>query len=121
MSRISGIRAENFGDIIFVDYAEVKVEGARGGNVLVLLVLDGATSLLWAKAQRSYEAGKTLDNLRTWCDTHSCRPKTIRGDSAFFQPHFQKWNRYEGIEELPSGPETPWPNRAASAVRLFKK
>ena len=63
-SRISGIRAENFGDIIFVDYAEIKVEGARGGNVLVLLVLDGATSLLWAKAQRSYEAGETLENLR---------------------------------------------------------
>ena len=120
-SRISGIRAENFGDIIFVDYAEIKVEGARGGNVVVLLVLDGATSLLWAKAQRSYEAGETLDNLREWCDTHSSRPKTICGDSAFFQPHFQKWYRGEGIKELPTGPKTPWPNRAESAVRLFKK
>ena len=32
-SRVSGIRAENFGDIIFVDHAEVKV---KGGSILVL-------------------------------------------------------------------------------------
>jgi hypothetical protein len=120
-SRISGIRAENFGDIIFVDYAEIKVEGARGGNVVALLLLDGATSVLWAQAQRSYEAGETLDSLREWRDIHSCRPRTICGDSAFFQPHFQKWYRGESIKDLPTGPETPWPNRAESAVRLFKK
>ena len=42
-ARISGIRSTNFGDVIFVDHAEIQL----GKNkYMVLLVLDGATNLL---------------------------------------------------------------------------
>ena len=44
-ARISGIRSTNFGDVIFVDHAEIQL---RKNKYMVLLVLDGATNLLWA-------------------------------------------------------------------------
>ena len=47
-ARISGIRSTNFGDVIFVDHAEIQL---RKNKYMVLLVLDGATNLLWATAQ----------------------------------------------------------------------
>ena len=49
-TRVSGIRASNFGDVIFVDHAEIML---RSNKYMVLLVLDGATNLLWATAQPS--------------------------------------------------------------------
>ena len=42
-ARISGIRSTNFGDVIFVDHAEIQL---RKNKYMVLLVLDGATNLL---------------------------------------------------------------------------
>ena len=45
-ARVSGIRASNFGDVIFVDHAEIKL---RKNKYIVLLVLDGATKLLWLR------------------------------------------------------------------------
>ena len=47
-SRVSGIRAENFGDVLFVDYAEIRAQG-NPNNALVLLILDGATNYLWVR------------------------------------------------------------------------
>ena len=43
---VSGIRASNFGDIIFVGHAEIML---RSNKYMVLLVLDGATNLLWLR------------------------------------------------------------------------
>ena len=48
----SGIRSTNFGDVIFVDHAEIQL---RKNKYMVLLVLDGATNLLWATAQKLTE------------------------------------------------------------------
>ena len=49
-ARVSGIRATNFGDVVFVDHAEIQL---RKSKYVVLLVLDGASNLLWATAQTS--------------------------------------------------------------------
>ena len=38
-----------------------------------------------------------------------------------FLEDFQAYFRFHGIKECPCGPRTPWPNRAETAVRLFKK
>ena len=43
-AKISGLRAEKLGDLIFVDHCELKLP--QGQKFIVLLVLDGATSLL---------------------------------------------------------------------------
>ena len=117
-ARISGIRSTNFGDVIFVDHAEIQL---RKNKYMVLLVLDGATNLLWATAQNSLNNKETIQALRLWTDEHNCTPKAIVGDEAFFQEDFLTHYRTHGIKECPCGSRTPWPNRAESAVRLFKR
>jgi hypothetical protein len=54
-------------------------------------------------------------------DQNSCQPKTVVGDMAFFTPSFMTFYQSHGIKPLPTGPRTPWPNRAETAVRLFKR
>ena len=45
----------------------------------------------------------------------------IVGDEAFFSDEFNEYYKFYGIKGLPCGPRTPWPNRAETALRLFKK
>ena len=108
-ARISGIRSSNLGDVIFVDHAEIQL---RKNKYVVLLVLDGASNLLWATAQNSMNNKDTIQALRLWTDENNCMPKSIVGDEAFFQEDFLTYYRTHGIKECPCGPRTPWPNRA---------
>ena len=117
-ARVSGIRASNFGDIIFVDHVEIQL---RKNKYMVLLVFDGASNLLWATAQNSLSNKETIQALRSWTDEHNCMPKAIVGDEAFFQEDFLTYYRTHGIKECPFGSRTPWPNRAESSLRLFKR
>ena len=93
----------------------------RKNKYMVLLVLHGATNLLWATAQNSLNNKETIQALRLWTDEHTCMPKAIVGDEAFFREDFLTYYRTLGIKECPCGSRTPWPNRAESAVRLFKR
>ena len=52
---------------------------------------------------------------------NNCIPKAIVGDEAFFSDEFNEYYKFHGIKGLPCGPRTPWPNRAETAVRLFKR
>ena len=55
-------------------------------------------------------------------DTFQMNPKAIYLDMAFHQPHdMQAFCRMHNVKRLPTGPHTPWPNRAEMDVRLFKK
>ena len=117
-AKISGIRASVFGDVVFVDHCEIELKKKK---YVVLLVLDGATNLLWATAQNSLENKETLTHLRSWNEQNNCIPKAIVGDEAFFSDEFLEYYKFHGIKDLPCGPRTPWPNRAETAVRLFKK
>ena len=60
-AKISGIRASVFGDVVFVDHCEIELKKKK---YVVLLVLDGATNLLWATAQNSLDKKETLTHLR---------------------------------------------------------
>ena len=117
-AKISGIRASVFGDVVFVDHCEIELKKKK---YVVLLVLDGATNLLWATAQNSLDKKETLTHLRLWNEQNNCIPKAIVGDEAFFSDEFLEYYKFHGIKDLPCGPRTPWPNRAETAVRLFKK
>ena len=88
---------------------------------MVLLVLDGASNLLWATAQSSLNNKEPIQALRLCGDENNCMPKAVVGDEAFFQEDFLTYYRTHGIKECPCGSRTPWPNRAESAVRLFKR
>ena len=117
-AKISGIRASVFGDVVFVDHCEIELKKKK---YVVLLVLDGATNLLWATAQNSLDKKETLTHLRSWNEQNNCIPKAIVGDEVFFSDEFLEYYKFHGIKDLPCGPRTPWPNRAETAVRLFKK
>ena len=117
-AKISGIRASVFGDVVFVDHCEIELKKKK---YVVLLVLDGATNLLWATAQNSLDKKETLTHLRSWNEQNNCIPKAIVGDEAFFSDEFLEYYKFHGIKDLLCGPRTPWPNRAETAVRLFKK
>ena len=118
-SRVSGLRAENFGDLIFLDHGQTKI-GTQ--NFLFLIVLDGATGFLAAYSQQTLNPEDTIRNVHDWMDTYSCTPKCIVADMAFHTPRvFQDFYRLHNIRPMPTGPATPWPNRAESGVRLFKR
>ena len=76
-SKASGLRAEKFGDLIFVDHCELKLPS--GQKFPCLLVLDGATSLLWAHAQLDLQATTTQTHLRSWMSQMNCHPRAVFG------------------------------------------
>ena len=114
-ARIAGLRASSFGDLIFVDREE------RTKAYLALVIIDGASNLLWATALTNLEAPETLRAFRQWTEENNCVPKGIVGDQAFFTPQFMSYYKFHGITPYPCGPRTPWPNRAETAVRLFMR
>ena len=117
-ARVAGLRASSFDDLIFVDHEEIKF-GTKA--YLALVIIDGATNLLWATALTSLEAPETLNAFRQWNEENNCIPKGIVGDQAFFTDQFMSYYKFHGITPYPCGPRTPWPNRAETAVRLFKR
>ena len=62
-----------------------------------------------------------MQALRDWIDQNNGVPKTVVSDMAFFTDSFRTFYSSYGIKPLPTGPRTPWPNRAETAVRLFKR
>ena len=117
-ARIAGLRASSFGDLIFVDHEEIKF-GTKA--YLALVIIDGASNLLWVTALTSLEAPETLGAFRQWTEENNCIPKGIVGDQAFFAPPLMSYYKFHGITPYPCGLRTPWPNRAETAVRLFKR
>ena len=99
-ARIAGLRASSFGDLIFVDHAEINY---GMNSYLVLLVIDGATNLLWATALTSLDAPETLGAFRLWIDENNCMPKGIVGDQAFFTDPFMVFHRIPA-DQGPLGP-----------------
>ena len=87
----------------------------------MLLVLDGASSLLWAAVQDQGTEVQTRDKVRDWMLHHHCRPKWIVADMAFFTKDWEVFWIHHGVQMMPTGARTPWPNRAETAVRLFKR
>ena len=117
-SRFSGVRAKEFGDVVFMDHCEIKHMTKKHQ---LFLVLDGATSLLWGATQQEGTEPVTQDLFREWMHVHSCKPKWVVADMAFFTPSWMTFWKTHGVKTMPTGRATPWPNRAETAVRLFKR
>ena len=98
-----------------------KQKKKKKKKYVVLLVLDRASNLMWATAQNSVDKKETLLHLREWNEQNNCIPNAIVGDEAFFSNEFNEYCRFHGIKGLPCGPSTPWPNRAETALKLFKR
>ena len=62
---------------------------------------------------KSTSPSEVMTKLHEWMDTFHLNPKTICTDMAFHQPHdMQAFYRMRNVKRLPTGPHTPWPNRA---------
>ena len=108
-SRVGGLRAEEFGDLIFLDHGSAKIGDKTLG---FLIVLDGVTSHLTAYPCKSTSPSEVITELHEWMDTFQMNPKTICADTAFHQPHdMRACYRMHNVKRLPTRPHTPWPNR----------
>ena len=105
---MSGLRAEEFGDLIFLDHGSAEIGNKTVG---LLIVSDGATSHLTAYPCKSTSPSEVIAKLHEWMDTFQMNPKAICADMAFHQPHdMQAFYRMHNAKRLPRGPHTPWPN-----------
>ena len=118
-SRVSGLSAEEFGDLIFLDHGSTKIGDKTFG---FLIVLDGATSLLTAYRCQSTSPSEVISKIHGRMDTVQMNPKAICAHMAFHHPHdMHALYRMQNLKRFTTGPYTPWPNRAEMGVRLFKK
>jgi hypothetical protein len=101
-SRVTGLRADSFGDLIFVDHAKVKHNDKL---YLVFLILDGATNLLTARVVESEAAEVTLEAFREWMDNFQCCPKALVSDMAIQHPDSKKSTGTTESKQLPPDPE----------------
>ena len=68
-SRVTGMRANNFGDLWFVDHVDISVEKV---TYTVLVVVDAATNFVWAAPQKNKVLLQTIRTQTTACDDLNC-------------------------------------------------
>ena len=91
-SRTSGLRADNFGDLVFMDHGSVKLKtkGAEK-DYTIFIIYDGASHLLWATVTASKEDAEAQECVRESMDLYQCRPKSTVADQAFMSPSWLKF------------------------------
>ena len=118
-SKISGMRSEVFGDLTFVDHAEIPLDSQY--KLMFLIIYDGATQLMTSFPCTTKSESETIDLLLDYFDLYQLSPKYIVGDQGFSGTELEAFYNRKGIRFIALGPQTPWPNRAEAAVRLFKQ
>ena len=116
-SKVTGMRATVFGDLWFIDHVEVSY---RNVAYIVLVLTDAASNFLWAGSQLNKQNTTTIETLLRAMHELGCNPKAICADSYFMEPPYIQFYNTKGIKTIQLGPNTPWPNRAEAAVKLFK-
>ena len=79
--------------MVFMDHCEIKHMSKKHQ---LFLVLDGATSLLWGATQQEGIEPVTQDLFREWMHVHSCKPKWLVADMAFFTPSWMTFWKTHG-------------------------
>ena len=118
-SKVSGMRSEVFGDLTFIDHAEVPLNDRF--KIMFLIIYDGATQLMTSFPCETKSEDETIGYLMDYFDLYQLNPKYIVGDPGFSGQALEAYYNRKGIRFITLGPQTPWPNRAEAAVRLFKE
>ena len=107
-----------FGDLIFVDHEEIKF-----GNkaYLALVIIDGASNLLGLRLLPVWKRQRLRELFVNGLRRTSVFQRELSEIKHFFTDQFMAYYKFHGITPYPCGPCTPWPNRAETAVRLFKR
>ena len=117
--KVSGMRSEVFGDLTFIDHAEVQLN--HRFKIMFLIIYDGATQLMTSFPCETKSEDETIGYLMDCFDIYQLNPKYIVGDQGFSGQNLEAYYNRKGIRFISLGPQTPWPNRAEAAVRLFKE
>ena len=118
-SKISWMRSKVFGDLTFIDHAESPLDNQY--KLMFLIIYDGATQLMTSFPCEKKSESETIDLLLDYFDLYQLSPKYIVGEQGFSGTEFEAFYNWKGIRFIALGPQTPWPNRAEAAVRLFKQ
>ena len=110
-SKTSGLRADTFGDMTFIDHCQVPL--GTGEHIIVFVIMDGATTLLTAEAVTTTQEVENITVLRNYFDQYHLQPKSVVADQAFMTETWEHFYQF-------LGPNTPWPNRPEAAVGLLK-
>ena len=80
-SKISGMRSEVFGDLTFIDHAEIPLDNKY--KLMFLIIYDGATQLMTSFPCEKKTRSETIDLLMDYFDLYQLSPKYIVGDQGF--------------------------------------
>ena len=116
-SKTSGLRADTFGDMTFIDHCQVPL--GTGEHIIVFVILNGATTLLTAEAVTTTQEAENITVLRNYFDQYHLQPKPVVADQAFMTDTWEHFYQSLDITPISLGPNTPWPNRAEAAVQLL--
>ncbi len=117
-SRVSGLRSEIFGDLLFIDHGELDIDDKK---YVFLLCLDAASTLVTAYPCNSTTDAEAQEALREFFHHNYVVPKNICADHKFMGPAWEDFYNSHNINPIALGPKTPWPNRAEAAIRLYKR
>ena len=98
-SKTSGLRADTFGDMTFIDHCEVPV--GNGEHIIVFVTLDGATTLLTAEAVMTTRESEKTTVLRNYFDQYHFQPKSVVADQAFMT---ETWEHFYPSLDVTLGP-----------------
>ena len=79
-SRVTGMRANNFGDLVFIDHFSLVMKGM---SYNILIAVDAFTNMIWANCQRHKSTAEAIANLKTPMTEWNVKPKCIVGDQYF--------------------------------------
>ncbi len=71
------MRATRFGDLWFIDHVEVSIGPYL---VVVLVIVDGMSILLWVCCQKHKERESTVEALERCCGEWNVQPDAVCGD-----------------------------------------
>ena len=94
-SKVTGLQADNFGDIVFIDHADVKI---RSETYTVLIVVDGATTFVTAFAPITKYSNEAVQCLMACMDTFHCTPQSVCADMDFQSIEIPYFFRRFGIK-----------------------
>ena len=122
-AKVSGMRADVFGELLFIDHASVKYGNDETSKTEFhfLIVLDGATQFMYAIPVQTTSDFEAQEGVREYMHNFQVSPGKIVGDSAFLTPSWERFYGTHDIAPISIGPFTPWPNRAQASVQVFKR
>ena len=118
-SKVNGFCPEIFGEMSFIDHCDVIFP--TNEKIGIFIILDGATTLSTAYPVMTKTDVEPLKFFKEYVSTYYIQPKYVVGDGAFMGLDWKQYYQHFDIRPVTLGAMTPWPNRAETVVRLFKR